>query len=484
MAQTLAPITALLLSVALVLFGHGLQSTLIPLAAELAHFTDTAIGAMSSAYFIGFVAGCVLSPFMIMRAGHIRTFAALVSLMSGAAILHPILVEASAWSVIRIVSGFCLAGFYLIVESWLNEQATNENRGTIMSIYVVILFTSMTAGQVMLPGLDISSFIPFAIASFVVSVAVVPVAMTRSNQPAPITLVRFRPAALYKNSPAALIGCLMIGMANAALWTLAPLYATKMGFDIGTAAYYAAAILLGGALSQWPIGRLSDKIDRRIVLVGLGFSAAACGSAVLIFAPDTPYLAIGFACLMGVVTQPSYSIAAAHAFDHADADSFVETSSGLLLANGIGSVIGPFAASILIQSAGPSGLYIWVIAVEALMAGFIFSRLLVRAAPIGEEKTDFEYATTAQMGAVITPEPLDTEDRDVIPPEEFPAYEFDANITDLDAEPAQDDDDKQAENNAKDAPQESDGEETKPATKSEDQPLSSDSAPASNKPTS
>lgn len=423
MAQTLAPIAALLLSIAFVLFGHGLQSTLLPLAAHQAHFGDIAIGSLSSFYYIGFVAGCVLSPYAIMRAGHIRAFAAIVSLMSAAAILHPILIDPYSWSIIRMISGFCLAGFYLIVESWLNERATNANRGTVMSIYIVILYLSMTVGQVTLTAFDVATFVPFAICSVVVSIAVIPVSMTKSTQPAPITLVRFRPIALYRTSPAAVVGTLLIGMSNGAIWTLSPLYATQIGLTTSQAAYYAAAVLFGGALAQWPVGRLSDRMDRRFVLVGLGVLATIAGIVVLIFQPAEPAAAIGFAFLVGCVMQPAYAVAIAHAYDHSDPTRYVEASSGMLLANGFGAIIGPFAASLLMNSTGPGGLFIWIIATEAALAGFVFYRLLLRSAPPAEEKTDYEYASTAQMGAVITPEPLDVDDRDVVPPEEFPAYE-------------------------------------------------------------
>ncbi|MBA5776337.1 MFS transporter [Stappia sp. F7233] len=423
MAQTLGSIAALLLSIAFVLFGHGLQATLLPLAANQATFGDVAIGVLSSAYYVGFVAGCLLAPYAIMRAGHIRAFAAIVSLMSGAAIFHPILIDPVSWSVIRFVSGFCLAGFYLIVESWLNERATNENRGTVMSIYIVVLYLSMTIGQVTVTGFDISTFVPYAIASVVVSVAVIPVSLTRANQPAPITLVRLRPIALYRTSPAAVVGVLLIGMANGAIWTLAPLYGSLIGLETSNAAYYAAAVIFGGALAQWPFGRLSDRMDRRYILVGLGTGAALSGLIVYLLEPTSPLPAIAFAFLVGAMTQPAYAIAVSHAYDHCEPDAYVETSSGLLLANGIGSIIGPFTASLLMEAMGPGGLYIWIVGVQSLLAGFVLSRLFIRSAPPEGTRTEFEYAASAPVGAVITPDPLDTDNPDVIPPEEFPAYE-------------------------------------------------------------
>lgn len=423
MAQTFAPISALLLSVALLVLGHGLQSTLLPLAATEYAFTDLEIGIVSSFYFVGMVFGCLAAPHVIMRAGHIRAYAAMVSLMSAAAILHPIAVDPIAWSVIRVISGFCLAAFYMIVESWLNEQATNENRGSIMSAYIVVLFGAMMIGQVSISGMDITSFVPFAIASVTVSLAVVPVALTTTNQPAPITLVQFRPVKLYQNSPAAMVGVLLIGIANGAMWTLAPLYGSQLGMTTDQAAVYSASIIAGGMLSQWPIGRLSDRMDRRLVMMGLGLATAFFALIIAIISPTDFYVAVGLAVAVGVFSQPAYSIAVSHAFDHADADDFVETSSGLLLSFGIGSIIGPLSASLIMQGSGPQGLFYLVTVMNLALAAFILTRLFARKAIASEEKIDFEYAATAQVGSVISPEPLDVDADNVIPPEEFPAYE-------------------------------------------------------------
>lgn len=423
MAQMLASIAALLVSVALLVFGHGLQSTLLPLAATKAAFSNFAIGVVSSSYFIGLVLGCLAAPHVIMRAGHIRAYAAMVSLMSAAAILHPILVDPISWSLIRIISGFCLAGFYMIVESWLNERATNETRGTVMSIYVVILFSFMMFGQVSIADMDITSFVPFAVASVAVSLAVIPVALTTTAQPAPIALVQFRPVKLYRNSPAALVGTFLIGIANGALLMLSPLYGSQIGFDTNQAAIYAAAIIGGGVLSQWPVGRLSDKIDRRLVLMGLGIATAAVAVLIALLSASDFITATGLAVAIGICSQPAYSIAAAHAFDYAQTEDFVETSSGLLLSFGTGSIIGPVTASLLMANAGPKGLYLLVAAVYLVLAAFVLARLFIREAIDPDDKYEFEYAATAQVGSVISPEPLDIEAENVIPPEEFPAYE-------------------------------------------------------------
>ncbi|MCA1297866.1 MFS transporter [Stappia indica] len=430
MAQALAPVTALLVSIALLIAGHGLQSTLLPLAGAQADFSDVAIGLVSSSYFFGLVLGCLGAPYVIMRAGHIRAFAALVSLMSAAAILHPIFVDPVAWSVIRIISGFCLAGFYMIVESWLNEQASNENRGKIMSVYIVLLYAAMTVGQISITTMEITTFVPFAVASVAVSLAVIPVSLTTANQPAPITVVRLRPVKLYRNSPTALVAVLLIGVTQGGLWLMAPLYGIQIGLSNDNAAYFAAAVVAGGALAQWPIGRASDRVDRRLVLLFLAVCAVSVGFAFIMLNVEGVAMAFGLAFLVGVATQPAYAIAASHAFDHADPDDYVETSSGMNLAFGIGSSFGPLTASLLMENVGPWGLFLQVVVIQGVLAFYILSRVFQRAAISEEEKTDFDYAASAQLGNVLSPEPLDVEDPYVIPPEEFPAYELDTALED------------------------------------------------------
>lgn len=426
MAQTLLSVSALLLSVALLIFGHGLQTTLLPLVADRYYFTDFEIGLVSSAYFFGMVIGCLGAPLVIMRAGHIRAFAALVSMMSAAAILHPVVVDPWAWMAIRMVSGFCLAGFYMIVESWLNETASNENRGTVMSVYIVILFAALMMGQISIATMNIADFVPFAIASVMVSLAVMPVSLTTSTQPAPITLVRFQPAKLYRNSPAAFVGVLFVGASQGALLTLAPLYGSQVGLSTKQAAFYAAAIVGGGLIAQWPVGRLSDMIDRRLVIAGLGIATAAVAAVIVSVEIETVSFIMLSAFAMGMAVQPLYAITVAHAFDHAAAEDFVATSSGMLLSFGIGSIAGPLIASLIMSSTGPSGLYIMIIGANVAMVAFILARVITRQAPSAAEKTDFEYASTAQVGTVISAEPLDASTEEyVIPPEEFPAYEDD-----------------------------------------------------------
>ena len=415
MAATLAPITALLVAVAMMLVGHGLQTAVLPIRAEMAGFGDLQIGLISSSYFAGFVMGCVLTPYAILRAGHIRAFAAIVSLASASALFHAMFVQPWIWVLARGLTGLTIAGFYVIVESWLNERASNQNRGMVMSVYIVVNFTALSLGQLVTNTVDISTFMPFAIASIAVSLAVIPVALTRSQQPAPIMLVNFRPRHLYRTSPSAMVAAMMIGVGNGAVWTLAPIFGTRIGLSTHDAVWLATAIIIGGGLGQWPFGRLSDFTDRRYILIGITTMAMMISLVFAFAQPSSAVWLILIAGLYGIFSQPSYSIAVAHAFDYAEPNSYVETSSGLLLAFATGSVFGPFLASVLMKAGGPNYLFMMVATEQFLLITYLVLRLRVREAP--EEKTDWDLGSTAPVGGAITPEPLDVDAPDVVIPE-------------------------------------------------------------------
>jgi len=416
MIRMLAPITALLFSVGLLLAGNGLQTTLLPIRGNLEGFSPFTLGLMGSSYYGGFALGCLLVPFAVVVAGHIRAFTAMVSLASAAALLHPLIVDPVAWCLFRLVAGFCLAGIYLIVESWLNDQADNANRGFIMSAYIFVVFAMQTVGQMIVVLGDPTSFPLFAIASILVSLAVIPVAMTRSAQPAPITIVRIRFFSLYRISPVGFVGAVVSGMSLASLWALGTVYATLKGFSTDTAAYFLSAAVAGGTLAQWPVGRLSDRMDRRRVMLAIMGLAGLFGLILAIFnLPQT--LLLITAGLFGAALLPMYSLAAAHTYDHVESDAFVEVAAGVILANSVGAVIGPLIASKSLDMLGPGGLFYAIAAFMAAMIGFTVFRMNVSPRVAADERTDFEVYATAPAGAVVTPEPLEEDSEYVVVPE-------------------------------------------------------------------
>jgi MFS family permease len=413
--KTLAPIAALLTGVAFLIAGHGLQLTIVPLRAQAEGWGAVVAGALGSAYYVGFVAGCLGAPFVIIRAGHVRAFAAITSLTAATTIAHILFVGIVPWLAFRFVIGVCFAGLYMIIESWLNDRATNTNRGLLMSAYIIVNFAAITVGQLLATLHPPRDFSHFAIATLAISLAVIPVALTRSAQPPPIKLVRFRPAALYRSSPVGVVGVTMIGIANGSFWALGAVFAVGAGLPSNEAAIFMSCAVVGGALSQWPAGRLSDRVDRRLVLITL-LSAAALAGLALAFLPLSGRAWFVLAFLFGVATLPTYSIAAAHAYDHAEPGTFVETSAGILLANGAGAIVGPLLASFMMEKTGTSTLFLFTALVQALLALFIYSRLRARAAPATADKTGFDRAATAPVGAVIPPESFDIGDANAVLP--------------------------------------------------------------------
>ena len=406
MRKSLRPIASLLVGVALLLAGNGLQFTLLPLRGAAEGFSSFALGSIGSFYYLGFVGGCLFAPYLILRAGHIRAFTALVALAVVVGLAYPLAPAVAAWLVFRLVNGFCIAGFYLVIESWLNDHATNETRGLVMSSYVMVNFIAFTAGQLLVTTYPVRAAENFIIAAMLGSLAIVPVALTRSAQPAPITIVSFRPAALFRAAPVGLVGSLMVGVANGAFWGLGPLSAAANGLSVGKVAAFMGAATVAGALAQYPVGRLSDRMDRRLVLLALLIGAAAVGVLLWLFASGG-WLLLTFGFLFGALALPGYSLAAAHAYDKTAGGDMVQTAATVLLANALGAATGPVLASLVMHALGPRALFLFTAIIEALLAAYVFYRPTVMA-PV-EEKTEFDLATSAPAGVVTgtTPEPDD-----------------------------------------------------------------------------
>ena len=262
LTRTLAPVLSLLLATAILLTGNGLQGTLIPIRADIEHFATTTVGLIGSVYFAGFMAGCILGPVLVKRAGHIRTFAALAALASIVPLVHALVIEPVVWGAMRALNGFCFAGLYMVIESWLNERATNETRGSLLSVYLMVNLSSLTLGQLLLNAAPPSQFTLFAACSILTSLALVPVSLTTSVQPAPVGSTRIDVRKLYSLSPVGLMGSFVVGVANAPFWTLGPVFAKDSGLDLKGVSFFMVAAIFGGAIAQIPIGRLSDRSDQ------------------------------------------------------------------------------------------------------------------------------------------------------------------------------------------------------------------------------
>ncbi|WP_245319933.1 MFS transporter [Bradyrhizobium sp. LMTR 3] len=418
MPKTLRPIVSLLLGLAFLLAGSGLQFTLLPLRGSAEGFDDLALGVISSAYYVGFVSGCLVAPYLIQRAGHIRAFTAMVAVAAAVALAHALAPVVVAWIVFRGVTGLCLAGLYLVVESWLNDRASNETRGLVLSAYVVVNYGAITFGQALVTLYPIAEAGNFMVAAMLSSLAIVPVALTRAAQPAPITTVSFRVGQLYRAAPVALVASFMIGAANGAFWGLAPLSAAGSGLSIDQVALFMSTAVLAGAIVQWPVGRLSDRVDRRLVLLVLLIGAAAAGVASWLISASGMMLLL-FGILFGALALPGYSLAAAHAYDKTPASDVVPIAATILLTNGLGSVVGPLIAAAFMSAEGPRALFLFTAMVQALLAAYVLYRTQVQVALASPQKTDFDLAATALVGTVVTHDALDPADPSIIIPEAY-----------------------------------------------------------------
>jgi MFS family permease len=404
MSALLSSVSSLLVAVAILIMGNGLQQVLLPVRASFEDFRPIDIGLMGSFYYLGFVLGCVYGGRAIQRVGHIRTFTALASIASTVVLVHALTVEPAAWAALRAVTGFCFAGLYLVIESWLNERADNENRGLIMGVYTMINLSVIVAGQMMLTLGDPSAFLLFAYASILVSLAAVPVALTASPQPTQIAAARLRPAKLYRISPVGVVGVFLAGAATGAFWSLGPAYAVEVGADTREVAIFMSIAVLGGALVQWPIGRLSDRVDRRVVLIGACVVGALVAGGMVAIGGEKSLPAAALAAIFGAAALPIYAISAAHAFDLVERSDFVETSSGLLLANGVGAVAGPLAAAFFMRNVGPQGLFVATGLAHLALGAFVAWRMRARPPLPEDQRSEFDLATTAPTMVALTPE--------------------------------------------------------------------------------
>lgn len=389
MLRAVSALAALLFAAALLYAGNGLQFTLLSVRANIEAFSTPLIGVMMSAYYAGFIAGCRVNPTFIKTVGHIRTFVALASLASAAALAHSLVVDVIAWSVLRAISGFCFAGLAMVLESWINEKADNKNRGRILSIYRIVDLLALTAGNAMLALASPAQFQLFALVSILISVALVPVALTRSAAPKPVRTARINIKKLYAVSPVAAAGAFLVGLANAGFWSVGPIFVQRSGYDADTVAIFMSAVIVGAAVAQWPLGWLSDKIDRRYVITGAGLSAAAAALGLSQYGGASLTYLLAFGALLGAVMLPMFGLSVAHANDQSAPEEAVETNGGLLLLHGCGSVGGAIAGAGMMSAFGPGSLFDFIAGVYILLSAYALYRITRKRGTAGADKTPF-----------------------------------------------------------------------------------------------
>ncbi|MDT8879625.1 MFS transporter [Halomonas saccharevitans] len=358
---------ALLLGVGLLMLGNGLMGSLLGMRAAEEAFGNTATGFIMSSYFVGFLAGSTLTPRKLREVGHIRVFAALASITSIAILVHVMVIDPWIWAGMRLVTGFAYAGLYVVTESWLNGYASNQLRGRLLAFYMVISYLGMGGGQLMLNLADPSGVILFLLVSILVSLALVPILLSHTpqpdtSQPESMSLLR-----LCRLSPLGTIGCLLTGIANGTVFGMGAVYATRSGMAVDEVAAFMGAFILGGALLQWPLGKLSDKTDRQKVIVVVAGLATLLALAGLTVDADAPLLRILLGAALGGTSLTLYSLCLATANDDLTSSQVIAASSSLVLALGIGATLGPVSTGLLMEWLGPGGFMWDMAAIHALL---------------------------------------------------------------------------------------------------------------------
>jgi MFS family permease len=383
-------IYALFLGSALLMFGGGLQGLLLSVRGAEENFSLVALGLIGTGWSVGFVAGSLLVPQIVRNVGHIRAFSVMAAIGTITILLNLLWINDISWILLRALSGFCFAGAAMIVESWLNEVADNKSRGTIFSIYTTINMAASTLGQIAMSVTGTAGFIPFVIGAISFICAVLPTALTSSPQPRPISSARIDVRLLYRTSPVAAIAAFSVGMANGAFGTLAPVYGYERGLDAsGIALLFAIAAILG-AIAQVPFGRLSDRIDRRLVLIGLSGFAALVGALTVIINPEAGWGMYVLFAAYGFAANPIYAVAVAHANDFARDGDFAKIAGGMLLILGVGLAIGPAVASLIMGAWSPVGLFVVTAVFHGVLAGAAYLRMRVRAGRDAANRAPFQ----------------------------------------------------------------------------------------------
>ncbi|MCB1725276.1 MAG: MFS transporter [Gammaproteobacteria bacterium] len=382
-------IATLIGGLALLLIGAGLLGTLLGVRATLSSFSDIETGLIMAGYYVGYIAGTMLVPRVIRNVGHIRAFAALASLAAACVLSFGLLVHPAVWLPLRIVNGLSVVGLYMVVESWLSEQSAGPSRGRIFSLYMMSTLFALGLGQFLLLVGDPGSLVPFALAAMLMALGVIPIAVTRVTAPQIATVVPVKLKELMKISPLGTVGALGAGMVNGAFWGMTAVFGQRLDLGELQIALLMSSTILGGAVLQWPIGHLSDRFDRRNVLILVSFATAAvaAGVAVLIM-HGLPGLTLG-AALYGGLMFSLYGISVAHTNDHIAHGQVLEATRGLLLVYGVGALFGPLLGGIAMQIAGPVGLPALSAGMAGLLALYGVYRRTQRVAPPLEEQTEF-----------------------------------------------------------------------------------------------
>ena len=391
---------ALLLGMLFLKLGNGLQGTLLGVRGELEGFSTFEMSVVMSAYYLGFLGASKLVPDLIRRVGHVRVFAALASFISAILILYPLLVNPWVWTGGRVIIGFCFCGVYIAAESWLNNAATNENRGQLLSSYMVVQMAGIVAAQLLLLTGDPSGFELFVLISVLVSISFAPILLSITPTPAFETTKPMSIKELFSTSPLGCVGMFFLGGIFSAQFGMAPVFGTSADLSLLQISIFVAAFYIGAMVFQFPVGWLSDRMDRRILIVvtsAIGFIA----SVIAIFGENIFIILLGSAFFIGGMSNPLYSLLIAYTNDFLEPDDMASASGGLLFLNGLGAISGPLFTGYLMTEIGPIGFFVILAALLGVLTVYGFYRMTQRG--ISDVDTS-SYATVLPTTSAVAVE--------------------------------------------------------------------------------
>ncbi|WP_234189229.1 MFS transporter [Shinella sp. NM-101] len=384
------PLIPLLVTAGILIGGNGLQGTFIALRASQEGFSTSVIGIVGAGYSIGFAIGCIYVTRVLRAIGHIRTFSAMAAIASASAIAMVLVIDPVFWFLMRLVAGICFASLFATVESWLNAAVTNANRARTLSVYRLVDLGSVTAAQYVIPGIGIGGFELFAIVAMALSLSLVPISLADRSSPTVPEAIRFDVKKLWNISPLATVGCIVVGLTNAAFRNLGPIYAHDIGLSVTAIASFMSAGIVGGVVLQYPLGIYSDRLDRRLVILVATLGSALAALYLAFFAGGDEWKNLVGIFVFGAFAMPLYSLCSAHANDHAGEGEHALVSAGMLFFWSCGAIIGPLFASILLQVFGPQALFLYTAVVLVAFMGYTALRISARpAVPAGERRSRF-----------------------------------------------------------------------------------------------
>ena len=347
----------LFLGMGVLMLGAGLQSTLLGLRATLEGFPTVVTGVIMSCYYVGYLLGTLIAPRLLRQVGHIRVFAALAAIASVAVLIQGCFVQPLTWGAMRLISGLCFAGIYVVAESWLNDRASRANRGRLFAVYMLVLYGGLGMAQFLLVLSDPRTPIPFMLVSVLISLAMVPIVISAQQLPEHAAPRKVRLLDLYRNSPLGVVAVTVSGLISAIIFSMGPVYARLSGLNTSNVATFMAVSILAAVVTQYPVGRLSDRVDRRTVIAGVCTLAAIVAGSIVAL-PDMPHgVFLMLAALFSGFVLTLYSLSVSHVNDKLEPAQMVASSSTLLLLNGSAAAIGPMLSGSLMTAFGPRAYF-------------------------------------------------------------------------------------------------------------------------------